>query len=245
MKRGRFKLEGPHLLLWNLQTRWVSGRVQLRADLEPGLRRRMGNQLDNHFMTNQRSPALILGDMTEHPVFDLVPFARARWQVTDGAPQAGFIRQPRQFDLPPPGLAPVAPAPVGHDQPLLGPGRGRRAQLPPPAAQRFDCKLRRIMIGPDTDPPLVRRQVVDPIRTRAPQLLVDEIIDPHGFRLAYRLIFTAAMGKVSHQCLFLGIDRDHGLAAPLECGHLGMEVLALGVTVWMGAAFFGRNRSRG
>lgn len=51
----------------------------------------------------------ILGDVTEEPMLDLVPFRRARRKVPH-AGQARAVREALQFDLPQPGAGTVAPA---------------------------------------------------------------------------------------------------------------------------------------
>ena len=47
--------------------------------------------MDDDLMTNQRLAPPVLADEGEQAVFDLVPFAGARWEVADRNLQSGFI----------------------------------------------------------------------------------------------------------------------------------------------------------
>ena len=51
------------------------------ANLEPGLCRCVGNQIDDDVMTDQSPVAPVLSDVAEHAVLDLVPLAGAWWKV--------------------------------------------------------------------------------------------------------------------------------------------------------------------
>jgi hypothetical protein len=46
--------------------------------LQPGRGRRGGDEIDNHFMTNQRPAPPVLTNVGEEPLFNLVPLTRTR-----------------------------------------------------------------------------------------------------------------------------------------------------------------------
>jgi hypothetical protein len=55
-----------------------------------------GDEIDNHLMAGQRTPALVERDLAEHPMLDLVPFAGAGRKVKDMELQASVVwRGPR------------------------------------------------------------------------------------------------------------------------------------------------------
>jgi acetyl esterase len=61
----------------------IAAFIQLTADGQPAPRRRRGDQADDHVVRDQWLAALVLGDEREKAVFDLVPLARPRRQMTD------------------------------------------------------------------------------------------------------------------------------------------------------------------
>lgn len=66
-------------------------------------------------------------------------------------------------------------------------GYRRPPHLPPPGAQALHRELGRVMAHADTHPRLVAVKIEDAIRGRAPQGLVDEVVDLHVDRIAGRL----------------------------------------------------------
>ena len=71
------------------------------------------------------------------------------------------------------------------------------------------------MINAHTHPALVQTQVEHPVRNDLAQLLVDEVVDHHFFRLALGLPLPPAILKRPDELLFLGIHGYHRLATPL------------------------------
>ncbi len=123
----------------------------------------MTDQADHHLSAGQRSTPPVLRDMTEHPVFNLVPFAGAGWKVTDVTDQPGFIDEFLQFQLPEPDSIAVAAATIGGDQQLLGLRINRLTHAIPPAPDRFDRKLGGVMANAHTNPSLIPVEVIDPV----------------------------------------------------------------------------------
>ena len=152
MEMGSVDLKHLHLGLTDLDARWRLASVQSRLD--PQARRGVGvaDEADDHLEAFQRLAPPIGGDMTAHAVLDLVPLARARWQVADTHAEAALVGKALPFELPEPGAGAVAPTAVSRDEELSGLGIHRRAHLQPPSANRRNRKGRGVMVHSDTDP---------------------------------------------------------------------------------------------
>jgi len=82
VKRISAEVDDGELIVRHLSPGGVSIGVELTCDPQPGLRGRGADQVDHYFMTDERFATPVLGDGGEQAVFDLVPFAGARWKVT-------------------------------------------------------------------------------------------------------------------------------------------------------------------
>jgi hypothetical protein len=78
------------------------------------------------------APPVLLRDEREEAVFDLVPLARARRQVTHGDREPEFVHQSLQLELPEPQAIAVAAAPIGCDDERGGVRIPGRAHFVPP-----------------------------------------------------------------------------------------------------------------
>ena len=67
--------------------------IQLRSNLQSGRRRGVADELNDRCVVEQRSSAPIARDVAEHPVFDLVPFARSGRKVSNHQLQSQFTGQ--------------------------------------------------------------------------------------------------------------------------------------------------------
>ncbi len=85
------------LLVRHLDPGLVRMRIKLRLDLQACPGRRVPNQVDHHRSTHQGPTTPILGDMAKHPVLDLVPLARPRWEMADRDAEPDLIGQPLQL----------------------------------------------------------------------------------------------------------------------------------------------------
>ena len=100
MKFVRRDIDHRHLGVGYLD----AGRVEIRIDaafhIETGARGRAGDQLHDGLITDQRLAPPVPRDEREQPVFDLVPFAGAWWQMANRHCQTQFIGEILQFALP-------------------------------------------------------------------------------------------------------------------------------------------------
>ena len=54
-----------------------------RPDAQAGGGCRVGDQFNEHLVTDQRFAALVHGDVRKHPMLDLLPLARPRWKMAE------------------------------------------------------------------------------------------------------------------------------------------------------------------
>src|SRR5262249_35905056 len=124
-------------------------RVEPRLDFQPLLGPRRPDQVDDDLQGLQRNPLPIACDVTEEPMLDLVPLARARWLMAKLARQARLVGELLHRPPPEPGSRTVAAPTIGRDQ---QPGRAGIAPLPqtvPPSADRGHGELGGVVADPD------------------------------------------------------------------------------------------------
>ena len=167
-------------------------------------------------------------------MFNTVPLAGPRREVTDSDRQARAIREPLQFPLPEPKPCAVAAAGVGGDQerPRLRVG-GPPHALPPPA-NRVHREAGRVVIDPDTDPSFIAVQIVDAVRDGLP------VAGPgitksctHPIRRPFRPPGPPAILEVANQFLLFRVHRDGRLLPPLRPRHEGGDIPELGIAIRM------------
>ncbi len=108
-----------------------------------------------------------------------------------------------------------------------------RAHLPPPTKDAGGREPRRVMIDSHTDPTLVARQIVDPVRDRLAEFLVREVMDVDFLGLSLGLPFLAGVLEFPHQLLLLRVHRHDRLLSLMKLEHLSVDVLELGVAIGM------------
>ena len=222
-----------HLLRRYRLARRVIVGVQLGTDRQTATRRRVANQVHHHLQAHQRPTSPVLRDVTEHPVLDLVPLARARWKMAHRDPKPRLVRQLLQLPLPQAVAAPIGTPAVSRDQ--QAPRRRIRhaTHPPPPAPQRLHRERRRVVIDAHAHPARVAGQIVDPVRNRLAEGRVREVVNPNPFRVAARTPLPTGVLERADELLLLGVHRHHRLALPLKSLHLPVDVVELRVPVRM------------
>src|SRR5271156_76624 len=204
---------------------------------EARLRGRRADKVDHDLIGFQRLAAPIAGHVAKQAVLDLVPLARAWWEMAHLDLQAGFVAEALQFDLPQAISATIAAATVGRDQ---QPPRVRvttMAQPLPPGPNRFHGEFGRIAADPDTHPGFVVGQIVDAVRHRLPCSRVRKVVDSDLARLAFPAPRLPRILEISQGFLLLGVDRDCWLSLPLLRLHPAIDVAKLGIAVRMRLPF--------
>jgi hypothetical protein len=75
MKVVRLKIERGQLRVCDIDTCRALSPIEFGTDLQACACRCAGNQIDNDFVTHQRSTPPGPGDVAEHPMLDFVPSA--------------------------------------------------------------------------------------------------------------------------------------------------------------------------
>src|SRR5207245_686385 len=171
MKLRRDYVDARKLFIADFYSGFVVAFIQSRPYQQPGLRGRVGDEIDDHPVTGQRTTAPVLGDKAEQTVFDLVPLARARRKVADLQAQLQLVRQILQSDFPQPVAAAVTAAAVGGNHQFRSPRKPPYSHLQPPASNAGRGELRRVVIDSHAHPTFVAGQVVNPVRDRLAQFL--------------------------------------------------------------------------
>ena len=68
--------------------------------MKPRIGGRAADKIDNDFATDQGPSPPVIGDVTEHPMFNLVPLAGSRREVANLDGQLQFIGKLLQLHLP-------------------------------------------------------------------------------------------------------------------------------------------------
>ena len=86
-----FDLDLGHLLIGYLHSRWIHVFIEIASHGQACFRGCCGDEVDNHLVADQRLAPPVLTNKREQSVFDLVPFARARREVTNRNCESGFL----------------------------------------------------------------------------------------------------------------------------------------------------------
>src|SRR5688500_20279791 len=100
MESMSLEIEGVHVGVGDLNAFRVGICIELAADGEAGFGGGRSDQLDDGLIADERPAAPVLGDEREEAVLDLVPFAGAWREMTDGDVDIEFVGESLKFDLP-------------------------------------------------------------------------------------------------------------------------------------------------
>ena len=82
MKGMEGQMHGRQFLVRDLDLGGIAPRIPFRLHLQPFAGRGRPDQVDHDFVAHQRSSPPVQADMGKQPMFNLVPLARPRWQMT-------------------------------------------------------------------------------------------------------------------------------------------------------------------
>src|SRR5215471_2601683 len=151
-------------------------------------------------------------------MFDLVPLARARGEMTHGDGQPRPIGEPLQFPLPEADAWAIAAAGVrGNHERSRTRIRAATHLLPPPA-NRIHREAGGVVVNPDAHPAFIATQIVHAVGDRFPVSGVanDKVVHAHPVGLAFAPPRAAAIFEIADQLLLLRVDRDRRVSLPLR-----------------------------
>jgi hypothetical protein len=108
-------------------------------------------------------PRQLVVMMTEETMLNLIPFAGARWKMTEMEGQSGLIGKFLQFELPESVAVAIAAPTVSGNHQMLTARILNLSSLLPPALNGFNRKLNGIVFNPHIHPTLVLSEVIDAI----------------------------------------------------------------------------------
>ncbi len=125
----------------------------------------------------------------------------------------------------------VAAAAIGGDQQAARLGIARPSHALPPSPDDVYGEAGCVVVDPDTDPPIVARDVLDPILHGAPELGDLEVMHVYRFGFAFWSQLSASVLEVADQFLLLGIYRDCELSRRQRRLHLRVDLIELCVAI--------------
>lgn len=210
---------------------WIFTPIYLTTHSETGLRSCRCNQTDDRSEAHQGLTAPVRADVGEEPVLNLVPFACAGREVTDGDRESRPLRELLDLPLPQMNARAVAATPVRGDEKRASSRVNGRAHFPPPPLDRTDGEARGVMVYSDRYPTGVASEIVDAVRNRLPLLGDEKVVDPNGFWISSRVPGSPGIPEVPDEFLLLRVDRDHGQSLCLEAADLVVDVAELCIAV--------------
>ena len=221
------QVDGGHLQIGDLDTLWVFVFIQLGAYLETSIGCRRSDQLDDRAIASQWLASPVDRDERKKAVLDLVPLARAGWQVANRDGELELIGQLLKLDFPETHTMSVAAATVSGDHQTFGFGMTLPSHRPPPSADRVDGKGGGVVIRSDADPADVVVDVIHAVWHRALQLGINEVMHIDLFGSAFGPPFAARILEIAYQFLLFRIDRDDRLAVRQKTASLLVDVFEL------------------
>src|ERR1700733_13036595 len=231
VKLGRRQMDCCQIVLGYLDSSLVMTTIESCMDLESVVGFCVRDQTDHDLITDERVRPPVRRDVAEHPMLDLVPLACARWEVADADEQPRLVGEALQLDLPQSCPYAVTASTVRSDEQLGRCRVGRPTHPRPPLPDRGDREGGRVVIGADRNPPLVLREIVDPVRDRLALGEAGEVVrvDAHGVSL--RLPLPSGVLEGPDELLLLGVDRDRGQAMALKFPDFARDVVELRVAI--------------
>ena len=212
-----------------LQPGFINSLVQVCLAVQPTLRFRSANELEDRFVTNQRLAGPVAADLRKQAMLNRIPLGGASGQMGHGDGQAKFIRQLLQLVLPVPATIAIRIAAIRLNQQFMRVRGVHLSGLHPPASNGCHRELRGLVRGPHHHEPLVARHVVNPEGDRHTVSITGKVILQHSASLPPPS--AARILKVADQFTFFGIHADHGLAGFDESAAQPEQIAHLSVTL--------------
>ena len=109
-------LDGREFFVGDFDALLISVLIEFCADSKSLPGSCVADQIDNDGATDERLSTPVLSDVTEHPMFNLVPFARSGGEMANRNLETEIVRELLNRQLPQAQPTPVASAGVRCDQ---------------------------------------------------------------------------------------------------------------------------------
>ncbi len=172
-------------------------------------------------------------------MFDLIPFAGARWEMTHRDAQSGLVGQSLHLALPQTAPRAVGAASISGDKQVGLLGIQALALLVPPTSDTLDGKLGGVVVNAHIHKALILDQIIHPIRHGFPISQREIIVDVDRGLFSFGLPLAPVVLEIPEQFLLLAIDRDDGIAYRFKLLAVLLDVLKLAITVRMALALNG------
>src|ERR1051326_8240078 len=232
-------MDPGHLVLCYWLSFGIAALVELAADTKTGISRGSRNEIHDHGDADKRPTPPVPTDVREETVFDLVPLARPRRQVTHGNGEPARVRKLLQFPFPESNPGAIASPRISSNQEGASLRVNWAAHLLPPTPNRFHCEGSCVVVNPNAHPARVSSKIVHTIGNRLSLRGNDEVVDSDRLRVPLGTPCFSWVFEVPHQLLLLGINRDHRLRPSLKSPNRRVDVPKLGVAIWVLRAFTG------
>ncbi len=197
----------------------------------------MADQVDNHIQADKRLSLPVHRNVIEQSMFDLVPLAGARREMTHMNRQATLVRKFLQTIFPEAIATAVAPATVRRDVQMFRVRINLLAQMLVPTTNRLHRELRRVMVDSHIHPTEIFLQVVNSVRRRLAEFLVDEIINLHQLRRTFWSPNLSVLPVIADQFLLFGVDGNDRTISFQKLFRLLVDEFELGVSIRIRSAF--------
>ncbi len=144
-------------------------------------------------MTDERLASPVAGDVTEHPMLNFVPFARAGWKVANHDGDFFPVRPVLYAFFPKSAARGIAAPTVTHDEDFFCLRVKPFTHFLPPTSDTVHGKLRSIVVGADTHPAEIVAWIIDSIRDCLAEVFIDKVVCLDLSRLTTWCPFSATI----------------------------------------------------
>ena len=141
MKFGLCQVNRFQFIITYSNAFWIDVGIQFGIDGQAALSGRVSDEIDDDLMADQWLSTPVHADVTEHAMLNLIPFARAWREVTDGDMQPALVGEFLQSHFPQANPIAVTSSAVGSDHEFRGVGVAPSPHFVPPAANAFHSKF--------------------------------------------------------------------------------------------------------
>ena len=178
-----------------------------------------------------------MADEAEEAVFDFVPFARARREVSDSNLESGLVREALEFVLPEAYAWVVASSTIGGERECLCVGIRAFSDGVPPSADTLNGEFCSVAVDAEVDPASIVIDVIDAVWDDFAEFGNFKVVGADFFGLSFRAPFAPVVLEISDEFFLLGVDADDGFFLLLLCSHVVVDIFELCIAVGVVCSF--------